>query len=536
MYYLTQEQVSNTSQGIMPQGENSAYLEILYNISRELAGSLELHDVLSRVLILSTHNLGAERASLIALDDQHHPTDSVVLYHGEVGITDPQYITDLIQTGLAGWVMRNRQPALLANTHQDERWIDLTYDGRIIRDPKSALCVPVLHKERIIGMLTLVHPQVNYFTTDHLQLLQAIADIAGIAIYNARLYQDLEQNRNLYRGLFEGVADPILVTNLAGDIIEFNHQAREVTGYTRRDLLKMNLDSLEDRSARTISSLRNDKREFAVRQYESRLRTKDGQQLPVEIRVSLNKTFDQDTILWILHDISERQKLESLRDSMTAMIYHDLRSPLANIISSLELMEDGIPSGPSPQMKQLLQIATRSSAHMQRLISSLLDIKRLEAGQEITRKSEVKLEDLINQAVEISRPLIESKEIVLENLIPAKIPPLVVDEDMIRRVIINLLENAVKFSPMRSQISLGIRPDHEHVLVFVEDQGTGIPDGFREQIFDKFVRLEVDGRSRGLGLGLAFCRLAVQAHGGTIWVENNTPVGSRFMFKLPVTD
>jgi len=107
---------------------------------------------------------------------------------------------------------------------------------------------------------------------------------------------------------------------------------------------------------------------------------------------------------------------------------------------------------------------------------------------------------------------------------------------MIRRVVINLLENAVKFSPMRSRVTIGVKPNRNDVIVFVEDAGPGIPEGYREQIFDKYMRLEVDGRSRGLGLGLAFCRLALQAHGGTIWVENNTPVGSRFIFRLPISD
>lgn len=520
----------------MPNAEDNSYLEILYNISRELAGSLELHEVLSRVLILSAQNLGAERASLIVLDPQQNVSDSVVLYNGEVGVTDAQYIMDLLRTGLAGWVMRNRQPAILSNTHQDPRWLDLTYDGKVIRDPKSALCVPVLRKERIIGMLTLVHAQINYFTPNHMQLLQAIADIAGIAIYNAQLFQEVEQNRNLYRGLFEGVADPIFVTNLAGDIIEFNRQARDISGYTRREMLKLNISRLEERSGKTLAGLQNDKRDFPVKQYESRLRTADGQQLPVEIRVSWNKPYDQDYVLWIFHDTSERQKLESLRDSMTAMIYHDLRSPLANIISSLELITDGLASGQPQQMKQLLQIATRSSAHMQRLISSLLDIKRLETGQEIFRNTEVSLEKLVNEAVEISRPLVESKEITLETLIPSEVPLLKLDEDMIRRVVINLLENAVKFSPMRSRVTIGVKPNRNDVIVFVEDAGPGIPEGYREQIFDKYMRLEVDGRSRGLGLGLAFCRLALQAHGGTIWVENNTPVGSRFIFRLPMSD
>lgn len=514
--------------------EGNSYLDILYNISRELAGSLELHEVLTRVLILAARNLGAERASLILLNQTGKLIDAVVLYHGEVTSTDPSFIKNVTRTGLAGWVKRNRKPALLADTHQDNRWIDLRYDGKVVRDPKSALCVPVMTKQQLTGMLTLVHQQVNYFNDGHLQLLQAIADIAGIAIHNALLFHDLQQNRNLYKGLFEGVADPIVVTSFDGSVVEVNRQACATTGYNRRELSKMNIASLDERARKVIANIGDRKKDHQFKHYESRLRTKGKKEIAVEVRVSRIKACDHDHLLWVFNDISERQQFESLRESMTAMIYHDLRSPLANVISSLELIAEIIPAEPTGQVNQLLQIAGHSSAHMQRLISSLLDINRFESGQAIVHKENVDLCQLVDEAIVIVAPLISSKEIVLDKLIPVDTLPINIDADMIKRVLINLLENAIKFSPMRRPITIGVKPGHDAVLVFVEDEGPGIPEEARERIFEKYVRLEADGKARGLGLGLAFCRLAVQAHSGTIWVEKNDPAGSRFCFSLPL--
>jgi PAS domain S-box-containing protein len=514
--------------------EDQTFLGILYDVSRELTGSLDLHEVLTRVLILSARNLGAERASLIVLDKAQQPMDAVVLYHGEVTSTDEQFVRNVIHTGLAGWVKLNRQPALVVDTHNDERWLDLPYDGKIVRDPKSALCVPVMLQDQLTGMLTLVHPQPNYFNPDHQKLLQSIADIAGIAINNAHLYHDLEQNRNLYRGLFEGVADPIFVTSFDGNIVEFNKRARELSGYTRAELLKLNISNFELRAQKTLAGLDVEKSKTYFKRYESKLHTKAGHEISVEVRVTWNEAFDHDYILWILTDISEREKLEMMRESMTAMIYHDLRSPLANIISSLELLTDAVATAEYAHIDQLMQIAERSTAHMQRLISSLLDINRLESGQVIVRKDRVDLANLIDEAVEIVLPLSTSKEIEIEKLVPAEMQPFDLDSDMIRRVLINLLENALKFSPMRSRVTIGFKPEAGSVLAFVEDQGPGIPDEARGRIFEKYVRLDVEGKTRGLGLGLAFCRLALQAHGGTIWVEENKLVGSRFVFRLPV--
>jgi K+-sensing histidine kinase KdpD len=105
---------------------------------------------------------------------------------------------------------------------------------------------------------------------------------------------------------------------------------------------------------------------------------------------------------------------------------------------------------------------------------------------------------------------------------------------MIRRVVINLLENAIKFSPNRSTIQVGVKKESENILVWVEDQGNGIPENTKDEIFEKFIRLKQNYPVKGLGLGLAFCKLAVQAHGGTIWVENIPQAGSRFVFSLPL--
>lgn len=516
--------------------ENQSFLEILYDVSRQLTGSLDLHEVLTRVIELSSRELAAERASLIVLDKAGKPKDAVILYKGVAISTDLVSINKVIRTGLAGWVKRNRLPALLVDTDQDERWIDLSYVHKASGNPKSALCVPILIKDQLIGLITLVHSRVNHYTPDHLKLMQAIADIAGIAIYNALLYRDLEQNRNLYKGLFEGVADPIFVTSIDGKIVEFNRQAPAVSGYSRRELKKLNFSDLDDRAQKTLTSIASEGKDALFKRYDSRLRTKSKGELAVEVRVSWNKNLDHNYVLWIVNDISERKQLEATRESMTAMIYHDLRSPLANIISSLELIADSSSAQEDDQVRQLLDIGTRSSAHMERLISSLLDIYRFDTGQAVLTKSDVNLVKLIDDAADIVAPLLTSREIQLERTVAIREFPILLDADMIRRVLINLLENAIRFSPLRSRITIGLNLEVNRVLVVISDQGPGIPKNVGDRIFEKHVRLDVEGKSRGLGMGLSFCKHAVQAHGGTIWVEPNTPQGSKFIFSLPVVN
>jgi signal transduction histidine kinase len=142
---------------------------------------------------------------------------------------------------------------------------------------------------------------------------------------------------------------------------------------------------------------------------------------------------------------------------------------------------------------------------------------------------------LVEDALEAVKPMIESRHQVLTTRIPERLASVWVDVDMIRRVLINLLENASKFTPPEGKIELGVKQEGaEWVQLWIQDNGPGIPLSDQDRIFDKFTRLKGQETSGGLGVGLAFCRLAVQGHGGKIWVESKPDHGSRFILNLPV--
>jgi signal transduction histidine kinase len=131
-------------------------------------------------------------------------------------------------------------------------------------------------------------------------------------------------------------------------------------------------------------------------------------------------------------------------------------------------------------------------------------------------------------------PVVEKKEQELTIDVPAALPLVWVDQDMITRVLTNLLDNAAKFTPIKGKIRLQIEREGAKLLFTVSDTGPGISEESREQIFQRFRRLESARRTRGTGLGLSFCKLAVEAHGGQIWVESGLGDGSRFTFSLPL--
>jgi PAS domain S-box-containing protein len=517
----------------MDRDVNRTSLEILFIISRELATTLDLHTVLARVLTLSTKNMGAERASLIVLSEAGKPVDAAVLFDGKLLSHTVEQMQDVVTSGLAGWVVQNQKPALLSNTHEDKRWLVRPDEIGTSDQPKSALCVPLMARNHLVGVLTIVHPQVNFFSQAQFNLQQAIADLAGIAIRNAQLYEDVQTAHHRYHDLFEDSVDPIFISTLDGRIIEGNHQAVLTTGISKDALPGIQMSDVQELPVDKTGVNFELVRAHEPLIYESKMHCKDGGNLPVEVHVSTITIAGTQFLQWIFRDISERKNLDTLREDLGAMIYHDLRSPLANIISSLEIMQSTLPFDQLTALKQLFAIANRSTERMQRLISSLLDINRLEAGQQITEKQKIDVDQLINEAVETVLPISKSRELTIEQLIPGTLPPLLIDIDMIRRVLINLLENAAKFSPQKSRILVGAKKSGDRITIWVEDHGPGIPPEAKEKIFDKFVRLRGEGMTKGLGIGLAFCRIAVQSHGGTIWVENVAEGGSRFIFTIP---
>jgi len=684
----------------MPNDRTRA-LELLIHVSRELASALDLRAVLQRVLYESMQNVGGERGSIVVLDDKGKPIDATILFGQRFQEHTTQQLRDTVERGLAGWAVRNRKAALIPDTSKDARWLRRPDDSIDQSGAKSAICVPLLARERLVGVLTLVHSVPQAFGQEQLELMQAIADQAGIAVLNARLYAEsqrqarvmtalaegaaainaslrldevlqrilnqtiqalqveavalaladaasgdlvfcaatgkkaknivgqrvpagqgiaawagregrgvvipvvskdkrfsevdrlsgiearaiavspiqsqgrvigileainplsgafdpdallvmtgigslagttiqnaqlferLEAAHQRYHELFEDSVDPILISDWEGKIIEANRQAVALSGYEGEKLRGLSIDQLNEINWKKVGAEFKNLKTGETCRYESVLNKQSGASVPIEVHVRRVEFEEADALQWILRDITERKELDALREDLMAMIYHDLRSPLANIVSSLDILSGMIEPKEREAIQSVLNIATHSTARLQRMISSLLDINRLQSGQPIGAQQAVDAAMLIEDALKDVQPSTNSRKQALEVSLPPKLPKVWVDVDMMRRVLINLLENASKFTPGQGKIEIGAQEDGEGVQIWIQDNGPGISAADQERIFDMFSRLKGRSSPSGLGVGLAFCRLAVQAHDGRIWVESEPGRGARFLFSLP---
>ncbi len=230
-------------------------------------------------------------------------------------------------------------------------------------------------------------------------------------------------------------------------------------------------------------------------------------------------------------------QLQRLREQTTELILHDLRNPLHIISGSTGILQMVLPDGLLQANRDLFNLIVTNCDRMQRLTDSLLDISRMESGEMELMLEPANLAELLQSTVSRLAVVMQMRDITSQVLLPAELPTVLIDSEIIDRVIANLLDNAIKFTPGEGRIRVSAEQRGDQVHVSVSDTGHGIPADQRGRIFERFARAtDEKPQARGFGLGLTFCKLAVEAHGGRIWVEpGENDIGSRFIFTLPIT-
>ncbi len=235
----------------------------------------------------------------------------------------------------------------------------------------------------------------------------------------------------------------------------------------------------------------------------------------------------------LTNDISDRKAAERMKDEFVSVVGHELRTPLTSIHGSLVLLASQKLGTMPPQAQEFLEISLKNTQRLTRLINDVLDLERIESGRVTMAMQTCPLTDLILQAVQAMQSMADAKAIQL-TLEPTPVT-VWVDADHIIQVFTNLLSNAIKFSPAQATVWIGSTKREHDILVWVKDQGRGIPTSKLDTIFKRFQQVDAsDSRQLGgTGLGLAICKNIVQRHGGKIWAESTPGLGSTIFFTLP---
>ena len=342
--------------------------------------------------------------------------------------------------------------------------------------------------------------------------------------------------------LLNTLSDALITIDHQGIIKTFNHSAESIFGYRSDEVIgqKVNILMPEPHNVEHDKYMKRyintGRRHIIGTDREVMAQRKDGSTFPIELAVSEMWLDGELQFTGLIKDITERKKIERMKNEFISTVSHELRTPLTSIRGALGLINSGI-CGPLPEkMGSLLTIATNNTERLLLLINDILDVEKIESGNLRFDFKRTELASLIEKAISDCSSYAVEHKIDYEFHIKDKALPVHADPDRLIQVINNLLSNAAKFSPENGRVEVTLSQHHGFARISIHDQGPGIPQDFLPRLFDKFS--QVDGSDKrntgGTGLGLSISKAIIEKHHGKISVETSEHSGTTFHVDLPL--
>ncbi|HEX5837362.1 MAG TPA: GAF domain-containing protein [Anaerolineales bacterium] len=536
--------------------------ETLLHILTEVSSSLDLDRALNRTLALLNDAIGAEQGTIMLLNIE----DNLLHFRAGYG-----YLSDRISgegrgfrlkigEGLAGWVVAQREPALIDDLLNDPRWVKAAASSR---EHRSAIAMPLLVAEDVIGALLIYHRKPNFFSAEVLNLVKAIAGQVAVAINNAHLYELIrdqaerlggmlrreQEDASRSQAILEAVADGVLVTGANNRISFINPSAEKILNLEAGRVLGQSLEVFGGLFGKSAGTWMQTIRDWSDSPGGYQQGDTYAEQIDLEngriILVHLAPVILQNDFLGtvsIFRDITHEVEVDRLKSEFVATVSHELRTPMTSIRGYVDVLLMGAAGALNENQTHFLSIVKNNTERLNILVNDLLDVSRIESGAvtlspqalDLREVAEDVIGDVLRRSQEENRPMALSLDA------PRKLPRVYGDMERIRQILGNLVDNAYNYTPENGTIIVRIHaPNGGHeVQVDVKDNGVGIPFEDQDRIFERFYRGEnpMVLSTPGTGLGLSIVKQIVDMHKGRIWM-NSTGVpgeGSTFSFTLPV--
>ncbi len=531
---------------------------ILYRITSELASSLELERMLNRTLALINQAVGVNQGSIMLLDME----SGRLVYRAALGRKEPLprggKLTHFKRgVGLAGWVLDRNKAVIITGLDEDERW---ETDPEQKGSSQSVMAVPLSSEGSVLGVMLLFHPEPNYFTHEHLRLVEAAATQVTAALKNYDLYRLVrdqaerlgkalqekraEASKNL--AILESIADGVVVTDVNRQVTVINRSALEMLGLpgqvpAGRDVRwvyqtfppKTLEKVLEIMTGLSIALQSVYLEPLAM---EQAVLERDGQVLQAHFAPVVAGEGEFWGVVTVLRDVTREREIAQAKSEFVSIVAHELRTPMTSIKGYTDLVHSGAAGEINETQKSFLQIVKSNADRLALLVSDLLDLSRIETGRVVLRPEPVKLGSTIDDVVTSLRSLAHECQVSLDTQIPTGLPPVNADRDRLVQLLTNLISNACRYTPPGGSVVVSVTRADSMLQTDVTDTGIGIPENQMERIFERFERgdHELVRQRPGTGLGLPIAKSIVEMHGGRIWVQSEVNRGSTFSFTLPV--
>ena len=345
----------------------------------------------------------------------------------------------------------------------------------------------------------------------------------------------LQLSEKKYRTLVDSSPDGILSVDPQGCIIDCNTGICKLLGYAREELQGTDVrQAVTTDTVKKRTSVRRDMDQLGYAESEMEMVHRNGHKIPVWAKmVELKGTKRDDfQILVYLRDMEERRKVDALKDQFIGLVSHELRTPLTVIMGALNTALSEAPRLSPQETRGLLEDAASESELLSHILENLLELSRSQALRLTLQLEPLMLEDVVQKTIQEAKRYSSMHQFVMD--LPRTLPPLRADRIRLERILHNLVENAVKYSP-GGEVRVSARQDGNNLVIAVHDQGPGISPEHQAKLFQPFLRIRQAETDviKGIGLGLIVCRSLVEAHGGRIWCESNPGRGTTFFFTLP---
>ncbi len=496
-------------------------LRYVYQIDRELNNVISTRRVSSLWLDWGIRLSFADSGRVMLVDEREEALELVATYG-----YDQNYLNNLLeegkrhswQKGITGRAVRTASTIYVANTLDDEHFYPFSPQTR------SQYTVPIKRGNKVIALLSLEKNIPDGFSVVERARVAQLCDRASVAMFNASLLREAEQERQKLNAILSTTADSVIVTDAEHRLVLVNASARSVFGLdTNTDMVYEPLETIfADTPIIEMYRAGLSAENIFTQEFDVNNASFQAFMLPVEdVGYSL-----------VLHDITLFKEIDKLKNDLVATVSHDLKTPLSAIKGYIGLVE--MTEKISERGTLYVDRAKKAVEDMTNLIDDLLNVARIDAGIKLERELR-SIYDLVNDVVEKYRILSDKKHIQVAIEIPDTLPAVYVDPSRITQVIGNLLSNAIKYTPDEGRAWVGARSDTEFVYIDVHDTGIGIPESAIPTLFDKFTRVPGEGeKQEGTGLGLYIVRKLVEAHGGEISVKSKSGEGSTFTFSVPL--
>jgi len=541
--------------------------QLRWNITQAIRQSLNLNAILDTAVAELRQTLQGDRVAVYRFQpDWSGDFIAESVSPGWVNLVDPgvqKIWTDTYLYDTQGGRFQNHETFVIPDIYAaglQPCHIDLLEQFQA----KAYAVVPIFSSNTLWGLLAIYQNATpRHWQPWEMELLQQIASQLSIAIQQSELYSQLQielkerqqstavihEAERRWRSLLDHVQLIVVGLDQTGTVNYVNPFFLRLTGYTDSETLGKNwfenfLPPSTQESIQTLLSevLGQNTHPY----YQNSILTKSGERR----FIAWNNTMLQDAeghmigIISIGEDITERQKVEQMKNEFIGIVSHELRTPLTSIRGSLGLLATGVMDDEPVAMRRMIEIAATDTERLVRLVNDVLDLEKLESGKVSLLQEWCDAADLMQRSLAVMQSSAQAAGVQL--VVQPLSKQIWVAPDRIIQTLTNLLSNAIKFSSAGKAVTLsaaikrqalGIRDlQSSHIIFSVQDQGRGIPAEKLESIFGRFQQVDgSDSRDRGgTGLGLAICKSIVQQHGGQIWVESRWGQGSTFFCSLPL--